>query len=180
MKGVRAAVRYAKALKQLAQEKNVLDTVIADVKLIHNTVSKNRELDLLLKSPLVNGEKKASILSLIFEKNIDQMTMTFMNQIVTQKRENLLKVICEEFINQYNELKGIAKVSVTTPLALTQEIREDLIKKITAQYNLSQVELDEHVDASLIGGMVLRIGDRQLDASIRRQLNDIKQELIHA
>ena len=106
--------------------------------------------------------------------------MNFIKQIVSQGRENILEMICEEFINQYNEIKNIAKVSVTTPVALTAELKQELIKKITTDYQLSEIELEEKVDESLIGGMVLRIGDKQLDASIRRQLNDIKQELIHA
>lgn len=180
MKGVRAAVRYAKALKQLTVEKNLLDVVIADVRLIHNTINNSKDLALLLQSPLVKGEKKESVLTSIFEKQIDALSMNFIKQIVSQGRENILEMICEEFINQYNEIKNIAKVSVTTPVALTAELKQELIKKITTDYQLSEIELEEKVDESLIGGMVLRIGDKQLDASIRRQLNDIKQELIHA
>ena len=64
MKGVRAAVRYAKALKQLTVEKNLLDVVIADVRLIHNTINNSKDLALLLQSPLVKGEKKESVLTL--------------------------------------------------------------------------------------------------------------------
>ena len=180
MKGVRAAVRYAKALRQLAEEKNLLDAIVADVKLIHNTIEKSRELELLLQSPLVKSDKKGEVLSSIFGSKINELTLNFIKQLLSQGRENILKTVCEEYINQYNAIRNIAKVSVTTSVPLTNELRTELVQKIKSDYNLSEVELTEKVDQNLIGGMVLRIGDKQLDASIRRQLNDIKQELVQA
>ena len=180
MKGVRAAVRYAKAIRQLAQERNILDNVVEDIKLIHNTILANRELGLMLESPLVSGSKKKSVLNSIFGSKVNELTTSFIGQVVEHKRESILQVICEEFFNQYNVLKNIARVSVTTTLPLTKEIKEELIKKIKSDYQLSEVQLEEKIDESLIGGMILRMGDKQLDASIRRQLSDIKQELVQA
>ncbi len=180
MKGVRAAVRYAKAIRQLAQERNLLDVIVADIKLIHNTIIENRELGLMLQSPLVSGSKKKGVLNAIFGSNVSELTTSFIQQVVEHKRESILQVICEEFINQYNVLKNIARVTVTTTQPLTQENKEEIIKKIKSDYQLSEVQLEEKIDKSLIGGMVLRMGDKQLDASIRRQLSDIKQELVQA
>lgn len=180
MKGVRAAVRYAKALKQFAQDKNNLEAIYADVKLIHSTIVENKDLRLMLRSPLIKSSKKKEVLNLIFDSKVDGLTVQFIQLVISHKRESILELICVDFISQYNELKNIAKVSVTTPKKLTDALRNQLIEKIIKDYNLSQVELDEVVDESIIGGMILRIGDEQLDASVRRQLNDIKQELIHA
>lgn len=180
MKGVRAAVRYARAFQQLAQEKSLLDTVIVDVKLIHNTIQGSKDLALMLQSPLIKADKKSSVLSSIFEKKINELTLKFIQQIVSHKREGILAAICEEFIDIFNAIKNIAKVTVTTSTALTDALRSELVAKIKADYSLASVELTEKVDESLIGGMVLRIGDKQLDASIRRQLSDIKQELVQA
>ena len=180
MKGVRAAIRYAKALQQLAQEQNLLDTVIVDVKLIHNTIVENKELASMLQSPLIKADKKSIVLTSIFDKKINEQSLRFIQLVVTHKREAMLNVICEEFIKIYNAIKNIASVTVTTPSALTDALRTELVNKIKSDYSLSAVELVEKIDASLIGGMVLRMGDKQLDASIRRQLNDIKQELVQA
>tara|TARA_B110000503_G_scaffold65871_1_gene103408 strand:+ start:98 stop:640 length:543 start_codon:yes stop_codon:yes gene_type:complete len=180
MKGVRAAIRYAKALQQLAQEQHLLDTVIVDVKLIHNTMVENKELASMLQSPLIKADKKSNVLTLIFDKKINEQSLRFIQLVVAHKREAMLDVICEEFIKIYNAIKHIALVTVTTPSALTDALRAELVNKIKTDYSLSAVELVEKIDASLIGGMVLRMGDMQLDASIRRQLNDIKQELVQA
>ncbi len=180
MKGIRAAVRYTKSLMQLAQEKNLLDVIIADIRLIQSTINENRELELMLQSPLVKSEKKAAALTSIFGSKINEITLKFLQLVVSQGRENSLGAICSEFMKQYNTIKSIAVVSVTTTTALTDKLRADLVNKIKSDYKLSAVELEEKVDTSLIGGMILRMGDKQLDASIRRQLNDIKQELVQA
>ncbi len=180
MKGVRAAIRYAKALQQLAQEKNLLDIVVVDVKLIHNTIVENKELESMLQSPLIKADKKSNVLTEIFNEKINNQSLQFVQHVVAHKREAMLSVICEEFIKIYNEINNIASVTVTTPAALTDALRAELVNKIKTDYSLSAVELVENIDASLIGGIVLRISDKQLDASVRGQLNDIKQELVQA
>jgi len=180
MRGVRAAVRYAKALMQLVQEKGLMDEVIADIKSINSIIRDVHELELLLQSPLVKSEKKTAILHSIFNGKVSELSLSFINQVATHNRENILSVICDEYITLYNEINNIAKVNVTTSIPLEDGLREELLSTLKAKYNLSSIDLDEKVDESLIGGMVLRMGDMQLDASIRRQLNDIKNELVHA
>ena len=180
MKGVRAAVRYARAFQQLAQEKNLLDQAIVDMKLIHNTISESNDLALMLQSPIIKADKKSNVLTSIFGNKIDALSLNFIQQIVTQKREATLVPICEEFISIYNGIKSIAVVNVTSAVALTDALRANLVEKIKKDYSLAAVELAEQVNETLIGGMILRIGDKQLDASIRGQLNKIKQELVQA
>ncbi len=180
MRGVRAAARYAKALKQLAQEKGILNDVLNDINTIYSSINENRELALLLQSPLVKSERKKTILLSIYQGKVNELTLTFIKQVVALGRENILAVICEEFVNQYNEFNNIAKVTVKTSIPLQADQKTELINIIKSKYNFSSIDLDEQIDESLIGGMVIRIGDMQLDASIRRQLNDIKNELVHA
>ena len=180
MRGVRAAIRYAKALMQLAQEKGILNEIMADINTINSAIEESHDLELLLQSPLVKSDKKKAILQAVFTGKVSELSLTFINQVAAQNRENILATICEEFVTLYNEINNIAKVSVTTSIPLQAELREELLATLKAKYNLSAIDLDEKVDSSLIGGMVLRMGDKQLDASIRRQLNDIKNELVHA
>lgn len=180
MRGARAAARYAKALKQLAQEKGILNDVLDDINTIYSSINENRELALLLQSPLVKSEKKKTILLSVYQGKVNELTLTFIKQVVALGRENILAVICEKFVNQYNEFNNIAKVTVKTSIPLQADQKAELINIIKAKYSFSSIDLDEQIDESLIGGMVIRIGDMQLDASIRRQLNDIKNELVHA
>lgn len=179
MKGTRAAIRYAKAFKQLSEEKGLLDAVVTDMKSILAAISNSKELKMLLQSPLVKTDKKRAALAAVFNGKLNELTVSFVDQIASQGRENILEAICEETVRQYNELKNIAQVSVTTSTPLSEDLKADLLKNLKSKYNFSEIELEENINADLIGGMVLRIGDKQIDASIRRKLNDIKQELVH-
>lgn len=180
MKGVRAAIRYAKALMQLAKEKNSLDAVVLDIKMIHHLIEGSDDLRMLLSSPLIKSDKKQSILSSLFSGKVNDLTLKFIQLVVDHNREASLAVIAEEFIAIYNEKNNIAKVSLTTATALDANSREMILKTIKEKYNFSEIQLDESVDSDLLGGMVMRIGDKQLDASIRGQLRKIENELVQA
>jgi F-type H+-transporting ATPase subunit delta len=178
MKGTRAAIRYAKAFLKLAQEGKVLEEVVKDAKMVSSLIEESRDLELLLASPLVKAEKKHTILNQIFDGKVNHLTLKLINLLVKQKREVLLHLVCDELINIYNEINRIARVNVTTAVKLDEELKELLLGQLRKAYNLSSIELKETVDPELIGGMVMRIGDQQLDASIRRQLKDIEKELV--
>lgn len=180
MKGIRASIRYAKSIYQLAQEQGILEQITVDIKLIEQVIRENNELELLLKSPMIQGEKKQKVLQQIFEGKIHALSLRMINQTISQGRENVLKNICEEYMKLFNTAHNIAEVSVTTAIRLDESLKKTLLENIQSAFHFTKIGLKETVDESLIGGMILRIGDRQLDGSIRRQLNDIKKELVHA
>jgi F-type H+-transporting ATPase subunit delta len=180
MKGVRAAIRYAKALMQLAQENKSVDAIVIDVKMIHNLIKESDDLKMLLSSPLIKSDKKQSILTTLFSGKINDLTLKFIQLVVEQNRESSLAVMAEEFIAIFNEKNNIANVSLTTASALDSNSREMVLKTIKEKYNFSEIQLEESVDADLLGGMIMRIGDKQLDASIRGQLRKIENELVQA
>ncbi|MFI5150743.1 MAG: ATP synthase F1 subunit delta [Bacteroidia bacterium] len=165
MKGTRASVRYAKALLDQALEKGELEKVYADVQLIIHTIKENRELAAMLRSPVIKTEKKKSILNAIFSASVSPLTSHFLQLISEEKREEYLEMAMEEFVRKYKHNKNILTAVITTAQGLDEETRKsvkELIKKQTA----SEVELVEKVNNELIGGFVLRVGDKQNDASI--------------
>lgn len=180
MKGVRAAKRYAKALMQLANENNSLNSVVADVKMIHKLIEDSNDLSMLLSSPLIKSDKKHSILTAIFDGKVNILTMKFIQLLVNHNRESSLDVTMQEFVSIYNEKNNIAKVSLTSATALNTVSREMILKTIKEKYNFSEIQLDETVDSDLLGGLIMRIGDKQLDASIQGQLRKIENELVQA
>lgn len=180
MKGVRAAIRYAKALMQLAEEKKSLDLVVADVEMIHDLINKSDDLRMLLASPLINSDKKQSILNSLFSGKVNELTLSFIQLVVEQNREASLGLMAQEFISIFNEKNNIATVSLTTAKELDKNSKDLILSTIKAKYNYSKIQLEETVDTDLIGGLIMRIGDRQLDASIRGQLRKIENELVQA
>lgn len=174
MTGTKLSSRYSRSLLLLAIERGELNQVFEDMKLIAKTCHENRELVILLRSPIIKTDKKSVILHELFADKISKTSMAFIEIITNKRREYFLEKIAEEFTNQYKENNNIATATVTTTLKLDSSLREKiltLVKNKTKQ----EVELIERIDEKLIGGFVLRIGDTQIDASIHRKLSDLKK-----
>jgi F-type H+-transporting ATPase subunit delta len=170
----RAASRYAKSLLGLAIEKKALDSVHNDMVFFTKVVEENKNFALMLRNPVIPHDKKNEILSKIFKGKVHALTMSFFDIITRKNREPLLPSIAREIHTQYNEYKGISKATVTSATPLDANLRaefETLVKKYS---DLKQVELIEKVDPSMIGGFVLKVGDRQIDASISNKLKALK------
>jgi F-type H+-transporting ATPase subunit delta len=170
------AARYAKSLIELAKEKNVLEEVFEDMKLFKDTADKNRGLMLALKSPVVRHEKKLGILKSLFESRVNAVSFAIFNIITRKNRESIMDSIAEEFIVAYNESKGIQRAVVITSVPLTDELRSQF-NNIVASATGKIIELEEKIDENLIGGYVLRVNDRQIDASVKSKLNELKLQL---
>ncbi|RDB04860.1 ATP synthase F1 subunit delta [Runella aurantiaca] len=172
------ALRYAKSLIDLAQEQNVVDTVYQDMLFFKQTAEENRGLMLALKSPVVRHDKKLAILEGVFKTRVSPTSYTIFTIITKKNREGIMFSIAEEFIKLYDEKKGIVKALITSSMPLTAPLRKQFVS-IVAEATGKTVELEEKVDEKLIGGYVLRVGDRQVDASIRTRLNDLKLKLLN-
>lgn len=172
MKGTRAAVRYAKALKDLALEQGVLENVRDDMKLINTVCKENRELVTLLNSPIVKTDKKQSILSEIFKGKISKLTELFILTLAAKRRESYLDAIALEFIKQFKEHKKILTAVITTASGLDEELRKKVLEVVKGSGH-SEIELTEKINDKLIGGFTLQVGDKRIDASIAKQIRKL-------
>ena len=169
-----AARRYAKSLIGLAKEKNILKDIYTDMSLISATVSANKDLQLLLNSPVVNTDKKQQILTAVFKESLTDLSFLFLNLISSKKRESLVQSIADSFINQYKELNNIITAEVTCAISLDKK----QINNIVSLYNQkedSRFEIIEKVDPEIIGGFILRVGDHQIDTSISKEIRELKK-----
>jgi len=173
----RASVRYAKSVLELSKEQKSLEKVKEDMLLFTKIVTENRELGVVLKNPIVPADKKKSILKALFEKRVQPLTFKAFELIISKNREGILDEIAVAFINEYNLLKGIVVASVTTSYTLEDKQRKEVIK-IVEEITGLKVELIEIIDESLIGGFVLKIGDKQIDESVKSKLAKIQRALV--
>ena len=173
MRNTRATSRYAKSLLELAKEQNTLELCKTDMASVVSLCQNSRELVLLLKSPVVKTDKKLAIIAEVFV-GCSPLVLSFINLITKKKREALLFDIAQGFLDLYKIDQGIESVTLTTAVALDEDTRQQALDFIKKQ-GVSQVDLTEQVDESLIGGAILRLGDKQLDASVARQIKDLKQ-----
>lgn len=178
MSVTKVAYRYAQALIDLAAEKNTVEEVYGDMNQLASVCEESRDFRALLNSPVIVWHKKQAIFKQLFEKSISEMSMGFMNLIAKNSRENLLPEIAEGYIQLYRKSKNIHEVYVTSAVALDQSTKDKIIEKIKAEVN-GTIELTETVDPELIGGFIVRMEDKQIDASISSQLADLRNVLLN-
>ena len=175
MKQSRATIRYAKSLISISKEQNSLETSFNDMLLVSSVCSSNKDFVNLLKTPIVKTDLKIKILNELLAKSISDLTLSFIILIAKKKREILLPEIAECFIALYKNNKNIKEVSVVTAKPLDDDLRKEVMSYIQKQSN-SKIELEEIIDESLIGGAIIRMDDKQLDASISSKLKSLKNQ----
>lgn len=173
------AARYAKSLLDLAKEQGLTETMYKDMLFFKKTVEQSRPLLLMLKNPIVRAEKKSAILKAVFASRVDPVTMAFFEIIAKKNREPIMDAIAQEFINQYDRMKGVDRATVITTIPLTEALRQKFKGIVMETTGSKLVELEEKIDERLIGGYVLRVGDQQIDGSIRSQLNDLRLRFLN-
>jgi F-type H+-transporting ATPase subunit delta len=176
MADARVASRYVKSLLGLAVEQGVLEAVNTDMQFFDRVCHSNRDFVLMLKSPIIRHEKKKEILNKLFSGKVHPLTMSIIEILTKKNREPLLPSIATEFHNAYNVYKGIGKASVISTVPVDAELRNELVALVKKLSNKTQVELEEKVDKDLIGGFILNVGDRQIDASIKNKLKNLKNK----
>jgi len=172
MVGTRAALRYAKAILNLAKEKGLASEVNDDMMLIHSTIEENQDLEIMLNSPIIKSKAKKSVLTEIFSKKVNGITMGVVDLLIENKRLPLLNLVAIEYTVIYEFLQGIEVAQITSAVPLTDKLEKEILKKIQTSVG-REVSLKNIIDPSIIGGFVLRIGDKQYDSSVSYRLKDL-------
>ncbi|MFI5141487.1 MAG: ATP synthase F1 subunit delta [Bacteroidia bacterium] len=168
------ATRYAKSLLQLANEKGQLEKVYADMQLVENVCEHNREFTNFLNSPIIKTDKKVAVIKEIFSGKVSEVTSGFLTILTLKRRELYMKYIATEFVAQYKQHKNILTAVITSAVGIDSTVKAKVLE-LVKQTTKGEVELVEKVNKNLIGGFVLTIGDRQVDASVSRKLNDLRK-----
>ena len=169
----RIAHRYAKPLLELAEEHKVLDQVKEDMEGFVSLCEENRDFLLMLRSPIIPHLKKAEILKSVFDGKANKLTMSAFDIITRKNRESLLAEISSAFVSLYNEKMGYQEATLTTTFPIDDQLRnsfQTIVKEVTG----GTAVLNEEVDKSILGGYILKMGDKQLDESISSHLKEIK------
>ena len=175
----RAASRYVKSLLQLAVEKNVLDEVHQDMLLFSKVVKESKQFELLLESPIIKHDRKRDILKAVFKGKVNDLTFAIFDILTRKNREPLLPAIARQFHTEYNEYKQIGKATVTTAVPLDEALRAEIRSLVQQLSKKNSVDLTEKIDQAMIGGFVLDVGDRQIDASLKSKLKSLQLKFSH-
>lgn len=180
MKEIRVSNRYASSLLNLGIERNELENIRQDMELVRHTLDENRELVLMLKSPIIKPDTKSNILKSVFAGKVGQTVMAFLEIVVRKGREQVLYDITKSLEEQYRTLKNVTTVSVTTAIPADEEMRSTIrsfIDENIQKLKISgQIEMEELVNPDILGGFIIRAGDLQIDQSVKRKFDDLRLE----
>ena len=178
MQNPRLATRYAKSLLDLSVEQNELAEVYADMKLLQQINKSNPDFVALLRSPIITSDKKDKIIDAVVGDKVSKLTMLFVRLLTTKTRESNLPEIVTAFITQYNKLKNIQTVKLTTATAISDDLKNSIIAKLKDSVT-GDIEIETSVQDELIGGFKLEIGGTLIDATILRDLNDVRKQFLN-
>lgn len=173
----RAAIRYAKAIIEIATESNNTAAVNNDMKTIVSAIKENEELNDFLSNPIVSGQIKMNALNEIFP-SLQSETKGLFQLLLANKRFEILSAITVQFNKLFDLASGVEQAVVTTAVPLTAEL-EVLVKNKLKEFSSNTISITNVVDASIIGGFVLRIGDKQYNASVANKLQQLKREFTY-
>lgn len=178
MSDSRAALRYAKAILDLAVDNKAADTLEKDMQSILATISGSNELREMLASPVIKGSAKKEALLAIF-KGSHSITEGTISMLVDNKRIGMLNEVALKYIILNEKLKGQDVAYVTTAVPLTPDLEKKVLAQV-AKLTGNKVSIENKIDESIIGGFVLRVGDLQYDASISNKLSNLKREFTNS
>ena len=174
----RAAIRYAKAILDLAVGKKATEAVEKDMRSITATISDSSELQQMLSSPVITGTTKKEVLLKVF-KGSHAISEGLISMLVDNKRVSILNEVALKFIILNEQQKGKDVAYVTTAVPMDAVMEKKILKQVTTITG-NEVTIENTVDESIIGGFVLRVGDLQYDASIANKLNNLKREFTNS
>ncbi|MFS4455277.1 ATP synthase F1 subunit delta [Maribacter sp. 2304DJ31-5] len=178
MSDSRVAVRYAKAILDLAVDKKATDKVEEDMRAIVSTISESKDLKDMLSSPVISSTAKKEVLNRIF-KGGHAISEGLTNLLVDNKRISILNEVALKYIILNEQLKGKDVAYVTTAVPMNGALEKKVLKQVTAITG-NEVTIENKIDESIIGGFVLRVGDLQYDASIANKLSNLKREFTNS
>jgi F-type H+-transporting ATPase subunit delta len=176
MRQTKAARTYAKSLLDLAVEQGVLEDVKDDMSVIQNVCAESNELQVVLSSPVISGDKNLKVLNELFGKKVSKLTIAFMELLVNKGRASLLGSIALSFADLYLANKNILRAVIKSVDGVGDVLKKKVAELVKSTYK-KEVLIEEEKDEELIGGFVITIGDKQIDASIKQQLANLQNAL---
>jgi F-type H+-transporting ATPase subunit delta len=176
MPNPRLATRYAKSLIDISNEKGELEKVFADMQWIQSVSKSNRDFVNLLRSPVINADTKKKVIDAVTAGKLSTITSAFIALLVKKGRESNLPEIATAFITQYKVQNKIHTVKLTTAQPASESVKKAIIEQVKKSSGFDNIELEEKVDKDIIGGFVLQMGDKLIDASVSYDLKAIARQ----
>jgi F-type H+-transporting ATPase subunit delta len=178
MNNPRLAGRYAKSLIDLAKELNQVDIVCTDMKFVQSICKSNPDFVSVLRSPIIKPGTKEKIIESITTGRVNITTSSFIRLLVRKGRETNLPEIANAYIEQFNTLRNIHRLKIITAGPISDDLKNDIVGSVKASTSFQNIEVETAIKEELIGGYVLEMEGALIDASILKDLKDIKKQFM--
>ncbi len=169
---------YGEALFELAVEEKKEEEFLEEVTQLREILAENPDFGKLMNHPKVMKEEKLKVLREVFENRISKELLGFLHLVVSKDRYGEIDAILDYFVDEVKRLKGIGIAYVTTAFHLSEAKKKEIEAKLLATTSFRKMEMHYRIEEDLIGGMVIRIGDRVVDSSVKNKLFDLQRELL--
>ena len=177
MSSLRLSTRYAKSLISLAKEQDQTNAIYNDMLSLREVFQANRDFILLMKSPIVQSDKKESIVRNVFEGRLNEITYRFLQILIRKGREGYLDEIVNSYFRLYNEMNNISPVKLVTPIELDELQMQKIKDLVKRDSSVGMIELETEVDPKILGGYIIQYQDKLIDASVSSRLKTIRRNI---
>lgn len=171
----KVAKRYAQGLLDFTNESGQTATVFSEMKDVVKIMKESADLNKFFMTPYIDSKKKVEVANEIF-KGLSASSQNLITLVIKHGRENQLKNIAQEFINKVEDINGVQRVTVTTATQLSKENLEEILRNSNLVNTNANLDLQLNIKPEILGGYILRVGDQQIDASVKSKLNSIKKD----
>ncbi|WP_419870701.1 ATP synthase F1 subunit delta [Chryseobacterium sp. CT-SW4] len=170
----KVAKRYAQGLLDFTNESGQTATVFSEMKDVVKLMSESKDLNKFFLTPYIDSKKKIEVANEIF-KGLSASSQNLIKLVIKQGRENQLRNIAQEYINKVEDINGVQRVTLTTATPISKENMDQIIQS-TDLVKDSNFDLNVIINPDILGGYILRVGDQQIDASVKTKLNQVKKD----
>ncbi|WP_010630623.1 F0F1 ATP synthase subunit delta [Sporolactobacillus vineae] len=170
------ASRYAKALFEVAEERDAVEPIETQLGAVTQTLDNNQDLRRVLVHPQVSSENKKALVGKLFEEDAGLEVLNLLRLLIDRKRESIIDDVLEAYTHMADLKRGILDVTVTTAVPLDEDEEKDLAARLENVLG-KKLRMHTRVNEKIIGGILLRIGDRLYDGTIAGKLAGFKQEI---
>jgi len=178
MKGTLVATRYAKSLLDLSIEQNSVEKVNNDMVELSEICAESKDFINLLNNPIIHASKKVDVFNSLFDGKMEPISIKFLTLITKNNRASILPTIARSFVKQYKQHRGIVDVIITSSEKLNTDTKAKILEKVKSTVK-GEILLVEKIDPSILGGFIINIEDKQIDASVASQLTNLKNILLN-
>ena len=172
----KVAKRYAQGLLDFTQESNTTETMLSEMKDVEKIMDSSKDLNRFFATPFIDGRQKISTAKEIF-KSLSPTAQNLITLVIRQGREKHLQAIAKQFINRVEDMQGVQRITLTSAVALSEQTIQQIFSRTSLVKPDQKFQLETIINPEILGGYIIRVGDQQVDASIKTKLSNVRKEL---